>query len=456
MRTRTRRILVATLILIAAAFAAVLRANGRDLRVLEAVKRRDQKAFAALIRSKADINAAQADGATALAWAAHLGQREMAEALLRAGARVNTSDDYGETPLTLACANGDGEMVQRLLAAGAKADAMRWDGETAVMLAAGAGSLQAIRALVRRGAEVNLAEPERGQTALMWAAAEGHSDVVSGLVEIGADIKAVSKGGFTALVFAVIADDARSIKTLLAAGADPNDTLPSGSTSLIVALSYDHTAAAMALLDGGALTGATDGRTGYTALHVAAQQGDLTIVKALLARGVDSNVRTPKAAPGGARGGGGGARAAGAGEQTPLMLAAKGDHEDVMRTLIAAGADPSLRAQDGSTLLMVAAGGARLATFKYAYELDPHVDSVASSNGSTVMHAAANLGNRSQTEVCEVIQFLADHGAALDELDAAGRTPLVVADRLPVDLAVDLLIKLITDRGGKPKIASQR
>ena len=103
-----------------------------------------------------------------------------------------------------------------------------------------------------------------------------------------------------------------------------------------------------------------------------------------------------------------------------MMLAAKGDHEDVMRTLIAAGADPSLRAQDGSTLLMVAAGGARLATFKYAYELDPHVDSVASSNGSTVMHAAANLGNRSQTEVCEVIQFLADHGAALDELDGLG------------------------------------
>jgi hypothetical protein len=55
-----------------------------------------------------------------------------------------------------------------------------------------------------------------------------------------------------------------------------------------------------------------------------------------------------------------------------------------------------------------------------------------------------------------VIQFLADHGAALDELNAAGRTPIAIADNLPVDLAVDLLTRLITERGGKPKIPSKR
>ena len=80
---------------------------GGDLRLLEAVKRRDQKAVTALLRAKADVNAAQPDGATALAWAVHLGEREMAEALLDAGANVNTADEYGETPLTLAAANGD-------------------------------------------------------------------------------------------------------------------------------------------------------------------------------------------------------------------------------------------------------------------------------------------------------------------------------------------------------------
>ncbi len=106
-------------------------APAKDFRVLEAVKRRDQKALAALLRAKADVNAAQPDGATALAWAVHLGERSMAEALLAAGAKVNVVDEYGETPLTLAAANGDDDIVQRLLKAGANPRAARWNGETA-------------------------------------------------------------------------------------------------------------------------------------------------------------------------------------------------------------------------------------------------------------------------------------------------------------------------------------
>ena len=433
----------------------LLRADGGDLRVLDAVKRRDQKTFTVLLRSKADINAAQPDGATALAWAVHLGEREMAEALLKAGANANTTDEYGETPLTLAAANGDSVLVERLLAAGAKADAVRWNGETALMLAAGAGSLDAVKQLVLHGAPVDAADPRRRQTALMWAAAEGYSDVVSALVEIGASVKAVSAGGFTPLMFAVVKNDVPSIKTLLAAGADPNYTLASGGKPLMVALSYGNTAAALALLDGGAVFTARD-RAGNTPLLVAAQQGDLAVVKALIAKGADVNMRTPKTVAVAARGGGGGGRGAAAGEQTPLMIAAKADHEDVMRALVAAGADPTLRAQDGSNLLMAAAGGARLNTFKYVYELDPRVDIVATGSGVTIMHLAVSQGGRTQPEVVEVIQFLADHGAALDEMNAAGRTPIATADGLPVDMAVDILTKLITERGGKPKIPSRR
>ena len=84
-----------------------LDAQQRDVRLLDAVKRRDDKAFAALMRAKADVNASQPDGATALAWAVHLGERRMAEALLDAGATADTVDEYGETPVTLAAANGD-------------------------------------------------------------------------------------------------------------------------------------------------------------------------------------------------------------------------------------------------------------------------------------------------------------------------------------------------------------
>jgi ankyrin repeat protein len=66
------------------------------------------------------------------------------------------------------------------------------------------------------------------------------------------------------------------------------------------------------------------------------------------------------------------------------------------------------------------------------------------------------MNGRTQPEVCEVIQFLADHNARLDELNEAGRTPMAIADNLPVDLAVDLLTRLITARGEKPKIPSKR
>jgi ankyrin repeat protein len=432
-----------------------LGAQARDLRVIDAVKRRDDKALAALLRAKADVNAAQPDGATALAWAVHLGERRMAEALLASGARANTADEYGETPVTLAAANGDAGLVEPLVAAGGSARAARWNGETAVMIAASAGSLDTVRQLVRFGADVNSAEPRGGQTALMWAAAEGHSDVVAGLVELGAKVGAASRNGFTALVFAVIKDDRPSIRTLLAAGADPNLVLLSGATPTIVAMQYRHTEAALALIAGGADISVRD-RSGNTMLHLAAQAGDMDLVRALLAKHADPNARTPKSmAPAGPRGGGGGLGRAVAGEQTPLMMAARGDHEEVMRALVAAGGDPSLRAQDGTSLLMVAAAGSRLKTFTYAFEIDPHVD-VVTATGNTPMHVAVGMNGRSQPEVCEVIQFLADKGAALDELNGAGRTPIAIADGLPVDLAVDLLTKLITERGGTPKIPSKR
>jgi ankyrin repeat protein len=433
-------------------------AQPRDTRLVEAVKRRDEKAFAALMRTKVDVNAAQPDGATALAWAIHLGERRMADALLDAGANVNSADEYGETPLTLAAANGDSGLVQRLLAAGANPHAARWNGETAVMIAAGAGSLDAVRQLARDGADVNAAEPRGGQTALMWAAAEGHSDVVAGLIELGAKVDAVSKAGFTPLVFAVIKNDAPSIKSLLAARANPNAALRSGARPIIVAMQYRHAEAAQLLLERGADIGVHD-RSGNTTLHLAAQAGDLDLVRALLGKGADPNARTPKSsAPAGARGitgAGGFGRGGPAGEQTPLMMAARGDHEQVMRALVEAGADPHLKAQDGTSLLIAAASGAKLKTFTYAYEIDPNVDAVTAA-GNTIMHVAVSLNGRTQPEVCAVIQFLADHGAKLDEMNGAGRTPISIADGLPVDLAVDLLTKLMTARGETPKIPSKR
>jgi len=144
------------------------------------------------------------------------------------------------------------------------------------------------------------------------------------------------------------------------------------------------------------------------------------VVKQLLEKGADPNVRTAASTTQVGRGGGGG-RAVAGGSLTPLMVAARASQLEAMKMLVAGGADPALRADNGTTTLMYGAAG-KLATVQYAYEIDPNVD-VVNQSGQTPVHASISGGvPRTQDEIVEVIQFLADKGAKLDELDAAGRT----------------------------------
>lgn len=429
-----------------------------DLRLLDAVKRRDRQAVTALLSAKVPVNAAQPDGATALAWAAYLDDTQIAEKLLAAGAKPNTADEYGETPLTLACANGNATLVRTLLAAGVDANTARWDGETALMIAAGAGSVDAVNLLIARGANLNAAESRKGQTALMWAAAERHPEVVKTLIAHGADVRAVSKGGFTALLFAAVKNESPSTESLLAAGADPNYALPDGPTALMVAASYRSVAVANLLADRGANPNVSD-REGDTPLHIASRFGDLALVEKLLAKGANVNARTATTpVPAGGPGGASAMYRFVGGEQTPLMLAAKADHVDVMRALAAAGADAKLKAQDGTNVLSAAAGSGHLDAVQYAYELSPDVKVASTRTGGTLLHAAVvgTLEAATEDQICEVIRFLAAHGAPLDDTDVRGRTPLFYASLPPIDKAVTLLQDLIIKSGGQPKIIPRR
>src|SRR5215831_6559070 len=115
-----------------AATATSFGAAPRDLRLIEAVKKSDATAVRALLAQHVDLNAAEADGFTALHLAVQHDDLESAAALLAAGANAMAATRYNITPLSLACTNGNAAMIDRLLAAGADPNSTSEQGQTAL------------------------------------------------------------------------------------------------------------------------------------------------------------------------------------------------------------------------------------------------------------------------------------------------------------------------------------
>jgi ankyrin repeat protein len=193
--------------------------------IVKAAKDGDAATVRTLLAKHVDVNAAEADGTTALLWAVQHNDGEMAGALLTAKANANAANRYGVTPLSVACTNGNAAIIEKLLRAGADANATTREGETPLMIAARTGRVDAVKTLLVHGADVNAKERLRGQTALMWAAAENNAAAATALLEAHADINARSNGGFDALLFAVRSGSLDIVKVLLDAGASANDAM---------------------------------------------------------------------------------------------------------------------------------------------------------------------------------------------------------------------------------------
>src|SRR5216117_4552909 len=76
----------------------------------DAAMKGNKAAVRSLLQKKADVNAAQTDGTTALHWAVRLDDLETADLLIRAGAHVMAANRAGATPLQLAALNGSAAM----------------------------------------------------------------------------------------------------------------------------------------------------------------------------------------------------------------------------------------------------------------------------------------------------------------------------------------------------------
>ena len=373
-------------------------AANEDRRLVVAEKNQDLQQVRTLLGGHPDVNVRSEDGSTALLWAAHWNDHEMATLLVRAGADANGSNDFRMTPLSQACTNASSEFVALLLKAGANPNTPIGTGETPLMTCARTGSVDAVRTLLAHGADVNAKEPTQNQTALMWAAAERHPNIIQTLIQANADLQAHTRLGFTALHFAARVGDIESTRTLLGAGVNVNirsqpdqdrglgangaprgpgaglgvrgDSIFPGSTALLVATVRGHVPLALFLLDHGADPNVMD--AGFAPLHWAAgtwenglanpvygfvdpvggipdREAKLQLVKALIARGANPNLQMTTRPPGYRGTGTGGYNdAVGA---TPFIVAANAADVEMMRMLLAAGADPHLRSEEHTSEL---------------------------------------------------------------------------------------------------------
>lgn len=471
----------------AAALCAAAPAFAAD--VADAVMRGDDAALERLLQQGANVNEPQPDGATALHWAAHWDDVEMAQLLVRAGADPSAANRFGVTPLELACINGSAAMIELLLTAGVDPNApLSERGETPLMMAARTGSERAVEVLIARGAAVDAIEPAMGQTALMWAAAAGHTDIVRLLIANGADVNALSRidpakprvgdnygpenpsplmGGVSALVLASRENHVETVEALLEAGADLDVTTADGTSALLVAVLNAHFDLAADLLERGADPNLADAR-GRAPLFVAVDLRNLDVTEVpgpplddaeslqlitrLLERGADPNVAIKAKLP--YRGGlnPGWLQIVGA---TPFYRAAAAGDIAVMRLLLERGADPSIGASDGTTPLMVVAGvgwlpgisatwpeSDMLAALELCLDLGAAVNATNVA-GLTALHGAAFKGWN------EGVQALVDRGASLDAKDVQGRLPLhwaegVSLNALPAQRRDDT-VALLTD-----------
>jgi ankyrin repeat protein len=235
-------------------------------------------------------------------------------------------------------------------------------GNTPLMLAAGFGTVEAMRILVNAKADVNAAN-NTGTTALIWGAHDLRK--MSLLVSKGANVNAVTKQGRTALMVAAMSGNALPlVEYLLGHGADPNPPPPAEeageararrppSLALLEAIVSNETEAALLLL---AKTnpGVIRSPLGGIALTFAAGNGNLAVVKGLLAAGVDVNFTTPPVLGPGVKNGN-----IEIGSLTALISAAAYAGPAVIESLLAAGANPNARDVRGMTPLMLAVASDR-------------------------------------------------------------------------------------------------
>ncbi|HUO68789.1 MAG TPA: ankyrin repeat domain-containing protein [Gammaproteobacteria bacterium] len=414
--------------------------------LVDAAMNGDAKAVEKLLEQHTDVNAAQADGATALQWAVYRGDVSTARALVKAGASVKQANRDGATPLSLACENGNPDLVRLLLDAGADANETLPHGETALMMAARTGNPDTLALLIDRGANVNSAENLRGTTPLMWAAAYEHPAAVSLLLERGADVaaqsKAIPRGRRPYLAPTVqsrlnefvkeIGQAGRRVQSRSGLGEVPPDD---PKEAAVLKAQRERALKALESSPGPAASGGSDDVDaplvpspnrapemwgGVTPLVFSARQGDIESARIMLDHGADVNQQTE-------------------GGWTPLLTAVQNRYYKLASFLLERGADPRIQNKGGWSPLYIATDNRNIEGGDYPTR-KPDMDHLEIIKLLIDGGADVNARMHSSTETRTVFthQWLYEDGAT-PFLRAAQSSDLV-------------LMKLLLEHGADPKL----
>lgn len=140
----------------------------------------------------------------------------------------------------------------------------------------------------------------------------------------------------------------------------------------------------------------------YTGLHAAAAQGDVALIKQLLAAGANVNATDPYG-------------------RTPMHVAAYQSHDAAVLALAEAGGDPNLLERDKYDIITIAAVADDAEMVATAVKAGGKATNITSIYDGTALIAAAHEGN------WESIDVLIKAGAPLDHVNNLGWTAAIEA-----------------------------
>jgi len=265
-----------------------------DDRLLKAVEANNLGRVQELLQAKVDVEA-RGQLEHPLFVAARLGNLEIVKALVAARANIENRSDDWETPLIAATRNGHLEIVKALVAARANIEDGN-GGDAPLMVATRRGHLNVVKELLASKANVD-------DSLLLIAARAGRAEIMLSLLEANSDIAArtgvwrrggcdyFAGGGRTALLLAAEGGYTDIVRGLLRAKADIEDSDLTKNTALHIAAEHGHVNTVELLLKEKANVDACSRfrmsigeeayNSGQTPLQLARKQGHREVVRVL-------------------------------------------------------------------------------------------------------------------------------------------------------------------------------